>query len=132
MSGGGWGGGIFTCTLLVVSKKVPAIYGDFDFFPQKPPILKIQVSLIASYTGPRCVSPTHPARQREVTNCPQFARATTGINHGCKGQLSKTRPPIWHHPRLRLRKTTPPPPTMRKEGTGRKDGKQQQKKKPST
>ena len=26
------GGGIFTGTSLVVPKKVPAVYGDFDFF----------------------------------------------------------------------------------------------------
>ena len=28
-------GEIYTGTSLVVSKKVPAIYGDFDFFSQK-------------------------------------------------------------------------------------------------
>ena len=35
---GGWGGGdIFTGTSLVVTKKVPAIIGDFDFFFPKNP-----------------------------------------------------------------------------------------------
>ena len=36
--GGRWlRGGIFTGTSLVVPKKVPAIYGDFDFFSPKNP-----------------------------------------------------------------------------------------------
>ena len=29
---GGWGGGIFPGTSLVVPKKVPAVFGDLDFF----------------------------------------------------------------------------------------------------
>ena len=44
--------------------------------------------LIASYTGPRRVCPSHRALQRVVTNCLQFTHATAKINHGYKGQLS--------------------------------------------
>ena len=53
--GGGWGLGggggiIFTGTSLVVPKKVPAVYGDFDFFfSKKPQILKIQVCFFSTY-----------------------------------------------------------------------------------
>ena len=44
------GGGIFTGTSLVVPKKVPAVYGDFDFFfSKKPQILKIQVCFFSTY-----------------------------------------------------------------------------------
>ena len=48
--GGRWlGVGIFIGTSLVVPKKVPAIYWDFDFFfSKKPPILKIQVRFFST------------------------------------------------------------------------------------
>ena len=34
---------------LVVSKKVPAIYGDFVFFSQNPPILKVEVGILSQF-----------------------------------------------------------------------------------
>ena len=42
VGGGGWGGHFYWYAARGF-KKVPAIFGDFDFFPQKPPVLKIQL-----------------------------------------------------------------------------------------
>ena len=48
--GGRWweGGDNVTGTSLEVSKKAPATHADFDFFPKKPPILKIQVGFFST------------------------------------------------------------------------------------
>ena len=47
--GGGCWGGHFYLYVARGFKKVPAIYGDFDFFsPKKPPILKIQVRFFST------------------------------------------------------------------------------------